>query len=350
MPSRSDLRHVLWKSGHLVTSGLTAKGLELITQRGSGLIPPLMATEWDVTGSWPSGRSFQPWSLLTSWGSLAWLRVGFLLKLVWPVFSGEKGGCCDPGWWHGVWGGPGPLQTAASSSRDLWDKRVWVLPGDPEVEVAWTWALGSVGSEWTRHRAEVSDSVTCPGNDVPGLFGPVANPPGEQRRRWAAVTRWNSPPTRGSFREGCFSLSLVQAKSSLLSLPFLQLPKPTIMLWPSWRRAATFRWTSCKAGSPAIRALAGPLGGSSLWESFARTWAGQSHSSPSREVRHVGVLVIPGWGLYSGVNFTSHFGVSQVSMWGESKAGVRLTTVKPVGMGSSVSAALGVGSWVCCCC
>ena len=47
------------------------------------------------------------------------------------------------------------------------------------------------------------------------------------------MTRWNSPPTRGSFREGCFSLSLVQAKSSLLSLPFPQLPKPTIMLWPS---------------------------------------------------------------------------------------------------------------------
>lgn len=57
--------------------------------------------------------------------------------------------------------------------------------------------MGSVGSEWTRHRAEVSDSVTRPGNDVPGLFRPVTDPLGKQRRLWAAVTRWNSPSHEG---------------------------------------------------------------------------------------------------------------------------------------------------------
>ena len=49
----------------------------------------------------------------------------------------------------------------------------------------------------TRHRAEVSDSVTRPGTDVPGLFRPVTDPLGTQRRLWAAVTRWNSPSHEG---------------------------------------------------------------------------------------------------------------------------------------------------------
>lgn len=58
----------------------------------------------------------------------------------------------------------------------------------------------------------------------------------------------------------------------------------------------------------------------------------------------MGALVISGWGPYSSGTFTSHFRVSQVSTWGESRAGVRLTAVKPVGVGSPVSAALGGGS------
>lgn len=65
-------------------------------------------------------------------------------------------------------------------------------------------------------------------------------------------------------------------------------------------------------------------------------WTGPPEPLQKGKMAGGGVLgVISGWGLYSRGTYTSHFGMAQVDMWDDSKAGVKLTDVKPAGAGST---------------